>query len=314
MIRNSLYKVVVVLILLIAATALLGEVTVAATNVGTSAADFLLIGYGARAASLGGAFTAVSNGASAGYWNPAGLTSLEGGEVTLGHFSWLQDISVEQAAIGFPLRDGLVAGVSLTYVNYGTIDGYDANGLATGQLTAYDYAAGVSLGFNLMESLSLGVTSKYISQRLDDVSASSMAFDVGAKFELESFALAASVVNVGSRMQFDRVSEDLPSAARLGISFVPFADGLLTSIEVEHRFNGDLLIRQGLELGFSERYFLRTGYDYMPGQNERWLATRIAVGGGLKLDAAAIDYSFTPNDKSTTEDIHRFTVSYSFGN
>ena len=71
--------------------------------------------------------------------------------------------------------------------------------------------------------------------------------------------------------------------------------------------------RQGLELGFSERYFLRTGYDYMPGQNERWLATRISVGGGLRLDAAAIDYSFTPNDKSTTEDIHRFTVSYSFG-
>ena len=179
MIRNSLYKVVIVLILLIAATALLGEVTVAATNVGTTAADFLLIGHGARAASLGGAFTAVSEGASAGYWNPAGLTSLDGGEVTLGHFSWLQDISVEQAAIGFPLRDGLVAGVSLTYVNYGAIDGYDANGLATGQLTAYDYAAGVSLGFNLLESLSLGVTSKYISQRLDDFTASSVAFDIG---------------------------------------------------------------------------------------------------------------------------------------
>ena len=308
-----MYKIIIVLILLIVATALLGEVTVAATNVGTTAADFLLIGHGARAASLGGAYTAISSGASAGYWNPAGLTSLEGGEVTLGHFSWLQDITVEQAAIGFPVSQDLVAGASFTYVNYGTIDGYDVNGVSTGELTAYDYAAGVSLGYNVMESLSLGITTKYVSQRLDDITASAVAFDMGAQVRFESFTLAASVVNVGSQMKFDQVSEDLPSAARFGVSFVPFSGGLLTSVELEHRFNGDLLIRQGLELGFSDQYFLRTGYDYMPQQEGRWMATRISVGGGLRLDVADFDYSFTPNDKSTTEDIHRFTVSYRFG-
>lgn len=39
----------------------------------TNAASFLKIGAGAKAISLGGAFVAVADDASAGYWNPAGL-------------------------------------------------------------------------------------------------------------------------------------------------------------------------------------------------------------------------------------------------
>ena len=41
----------------------------------TNAASFLKIGSGARAISLGGAFVAVADDASAGYWNPANMLS-----------------------------------------------------------------------------------------------------------------------------------------------------------------------------------------------------------------------------------------------
>jgi hypothetical protein len=310
--RRSLYRVLIIWICLVVAAAALGEVSLAASNAGQTAADFLLIGQGARAAGMGGAYTAVSEDAVAAYWNPSGLTSLESGQVSLGHFSWFQDITVEQASFGFPVSDVAAAAVSVSYVNYGKIEGFDATGIATGELSAYDLVGGLSLAYSVNDEISIGVTGKYISQRLDDANASAFAADFGLKYRAPSFAVAAAVLNVGSKLQFDQVAEDLPASFRLGVSVQPLTEGLTTSLEFEQRFHGDLLIRQGLEMGFSERYYLRTGYDYLTAQNGRSLATRISLGAGLKLDFADIDYAFTPNDKSTSEDLHPFTLTFRF--
>ncbi len=292
----------------------LGGVSVyAASDVGRTAADFLMIGHGARAASMGGAYTAMSSGVTSAYWNPAGLSSMEQAGVSLGHFAWFQDISVEQVSMGLPISDLFAGAISATYVNYGTIEGYDASGEASGNLVAYDWVGGVSLSMALSESIAFGVTGKYVSQRLDDISASAFAADFGIRYSAESFAAGATVVNLGSEMKFDQVSEKLPAAAKFGLMFRPMNGAVATSIELEQRFYGDLLVRQGIELGFEDAYFLRAGYDYLPSQDGRWLATGISAGAGLRFGPAEIDYAFTPNDKSTSENLHRFTLTFLFG-
>ncbi|MGE5411889.1 MAG: hypothetical protein ACM3MI_13085, partial [Clostridiales bacterium] len=48
--------------------------TLGGQRAGISAAQFLKIGIGGRASSMGDAFVAVANDASALYWNPAGLS------------------------------------------------------------------------------------------------------------------------------------------------------------------------------------------------------------------------------------------------
>jgi len=308
--RNTLKRIIVIWILLIAVVAFFGDVSLAGSNVGTTAADFLLIGHGARAAGFGGAYTAVCNGASAAYWNPAGLADMENGRVSLGHFSWFQDITVEQASVGLPVNDAIVAAVSVTYINYGTIDGYDASGNATGDIVAYDWAGGLSFGFALSDEASVGITAKYINQRLDDISASSFAADFGLRYRLESVVFAATVTNFGGEMQFDQVAEKLPTAAKFGVQLMPFSDALVASFELEKRFQGDLFMRQGMEFGFSEQYYLRAGCDYLPAQNGRWLATGLSFGAGVQFDFGSFDYAFTPNDKSTSEDLHRFTLTF----
>jgi hypothetical protein len=285
----------------------------AATDVGRSAADFLMIGHGARAAALGGAFTAMSSEVSSAYWNPAGLSSLDRTGVSLGHFAWYQDITVEQVSFGLPLSDRFAGALSATYVNYGEIAGYDVDGVSTGDLVAYDWVGGLSLSVALSESFALGVTGKYVNQRLDDFSASAFAADLGLRYSTESFAAGATVVNFGGDLTFNQVSEKLPTAARFGLMFRPMAGTVATSIEVEQRFQGDLMIRQGLELGFQDSYYLRAGYDYLPAQDGRRLATGMSAGAGLRLDFAEFDYAFTPNDKSTSEDLHRFTLTFLFG-
>ena len=104
MMAKRLRQVLVIWIALLIVAVLFGDVSVAASDAGREAADFLQIGQGARAASLGGAYTALGDGAMASYWNPAGLAGQEHPEVALGHFSWFQDITVEQAGLAFPCR------------------------------------------------------------------------------------------------------------------------------------------------------------------------------------------------------------------
>ena len=313
MAKTFVTRLILVWIAIMVLAALIGDVSVAATDVGRSAADFLMIGHGARAAALGGAYTAMASEATAAYWNPAGLSGIEGAEVTFGHYAWFQDITVEQMSLGFPLGDKFSGALSATYLNYGTIQGYDASGLPSDDITAYDLAGGISLAMVLTDRISVGLTGKYISQRLDDITASAFAGDVGLRFSAESFALGATLVNLGSDMKFNQVSETLPTAARFGVMFRPFSDAVAASLDIEQRLHGDLYVRQGLELGFDERYFLRAGFDYLPAQDGRRLSTGISAGAGLRLSFAEFDYAFTPNDKSTSEDLHRFTVTFLFG-
>ncbi|MDA0378244.1 MAG: hypothetical protein O2899_02035, partial [Bacteroidetes bacterium] len=53
------------------------------TKVGTTAAQFLKLGVGARAVAMGGSFVAESSDLSALYWNPAGLSKISGGALSL---------------------------------------------------------------------------------------------------------------------------------------------------------------------------------------------------------------------------------------
>ena len=50
------------------------SIKASAGGVGTTSANFLKIDVGARAAAMGGAFTALADDGSSLYWNPAGIT------------------------------------------------------------------------------------------------------------------------------------------------------------------------------------------------------------------------------------------------
>ena len=86
-----------ILVLALLPGALFGQ-SFSSSAKGTTAADFLQLGVGGRAMGLGGAYTAVADDASALYWNPAGLTSVEKRDVTFMHAQYLQSSFYDYAA------------------------------------------------------------------------------------------------------------------------------------------------------------------------------------------------------------------------
>ena len=313
MYRRMLKKILIGWFILLVVVAFLGKVTIAASNAGRTAADFLLIGVGARAAAMGGAYTAVTNGASAAYWNPAGLTEVTAGEAILGHYAWYQDINLEHGTVAYRVSDRTTIATSISYLGYGQIDGRDINGQSTGDLAAYDWAGSFSVGVKATPEIDAGVTAKFINQKLDDISSSTIALDLGVKYLHERFTVAAVVANIGPDMNFAGISERIPSSGRIGISFSPFNDLLLTSIEFEKRFYGGSVIRHGFEMTFSHQYFIRAGYSFYPGDKIRAFGGGPSMGLGVRFEKAELDYAFTPHDGYSSESLHRFSFIFKFG-
>ncbi|MDF1543904.1 MAG: PorV/PorQ family protein [bacterium] len=285
----------------------------AASAGGQTAADFLQIGLGARSAGMGGAFTAVAEGASAAFWNPARLGSVEAGEVLLGHYAWYQDVTVDHGAVAYRLNEELTSAVSVTFLDYGRIEGFDALGNSTGDLTAYDLAASVSVGYEANDEISLGFTGKLVNQKLDDISASTIAFDMGIHYDAGRYSLAGVLANIGGKMNFDPIEEDLPMTMRLGGSMFLLSNSVRSSMDFEKVFNGGTVVRQGVEYNRNQQYFVRAGYNFYPEDGDRPFSTGLTFGAGMRLNQIEFDYAFTLKERYAADELHRFSLAFAFG-
>jgi|TARA_B110000116_G_scaffold132768_1_gene115131 hypothetical protein len=174
-------------------------------KVGSSAFKFLNIQTDAHGAALGG-LAAQASGANALFWNPAGIAGSEGIGVSAGMTQWLVETQVMNAGAVMPMMGGTI-GLSLVSVNYGDImkSGW---GEESGQFifqpnqdsfTATDMSLQASYGKSLSDKFSLGATAKMISQKIDDVSISGLAFDIGTQFNTgyRGISMGAVVSNFG---------------------------------------------------------------------------------------------------------------------
>ncbi len=200
-------------LLLLALTLLLVIPVAAQDKVGTTAAPFLGIAQGARAAAMGSAQVASAQGPSALYWNPAGITSMSTHGVEFSHADWLVDSRLQY--LGFVLTtNGGHLGLSVTALDYGdnevtTIDLPEG----TGELwSALDLAVGVSYARALTDRFSVGGTLKLIRQKIWNESGTGAAMDLGVTYltSYRNLRIGASMSNFGSSISLN--GQDLRQA------------------------------------------------------------------------------------------------------
>lgn len=299
----------IILIWLLAAivAAVFGKVTIAAES-SLSTAGFLRVGVGAKAMGLGEAFTAVADDASAIYWNPAGLGRFDKRQLQFSHYDWYQDVKIENLYCAFPSgRFGFGAGI--TYLGFGKFQSYDEDGNQGDELTMYNLAASVSVGYALNENLSIGVTGKYIEQSFDIVKGTAFAGDIGLLADLNSVRFGLAAVNLGAPVRFVSQEEQLPSAVRLGIALRQFSDKMMVSAEAYVPFEGDIVWHQGVELNLAKQLYARTGFTYQPQDVPGADAFRYNLGAGIAYGAGRFDYTFIPSSQFGGDPIHNLSLS-----
>ena len=173
-------------------------------KVGSSAFKFLNIQTDAHGAALGG-LAAQASGANALFWNPAGIAGSEGMGVSAGMTQWLVETQVMNAGFVMPMMGGTI-GLSVVSVNYGEIMKSGWAGTTEfvfepnqGSFTPTDMSLQASYGRSLSDKFSLGGTAKMISQSIDDVSISGLAFDIGTQFNTgyRGISMGAVISNFG---------------------------------------------------------------------------------------------------------------------
>jgi hypothetical protein len=138
---------------------------------------------------MGESGTGLSDNIGSIYWNVAGLAGIDTIDMQFMYNKWFEDISSQYFAVAMPIRKGTKAGnfkrygtfgVNINYLSMDPIQGYDNNGAKTNDLNSHDIAFGLSYAGNIYkESVSLGGTVKYLSEKLADTSADAYALDLG---------------------------------------------------------------------------------------------------------------------------------------
>jgi len=291
----------------------------AQAKVGTTGAQFLELGVSARAMGMAESFVAVSDDLSAVYYNPAGLTSLWGKEVTATYIDMPADIGYGFAAIGLPLESiGGVLGIATYALSSGEMierDYYDGEYLGSGRLFGYNaFSLGVSYGRYLTDRFSIGVTVKYIGEFVHDYTSNGWAADVGTSYDtgFRGFKIGMAVTNFGPDMKFIKNAYPLPINFRFGscINIVEQVDHKLTlAAEGSHPSDNLEKYNTGLEYTFMGRFVLRGGgrinYD----------VDGFTLGGGFRQPYGedgeiGVDYAF--QEFGILTEVHRFSISFAF--
>jgi hypothetical protein len=306
------------LLVVILSVGLTGVASAIHEKAGTSGLMFLRYGVGARALGMGEAFTAVSDDASALYWNPGGLGFTEGVQLLLMHNEFIQDIRQEYIGGAFPLGRHRL-GVSINVATVSDIERRETAGPALGTFDAHDFAISLSWGTRATEDLSLGLSGKVIYEKIDVEELTTYAADLGALYRLPMDLRAGAVVqNLGGKAKFIQEKFNLPLRYGLGISYRPqeeiLSGKIIAAADVAKPNDGDLKLHAGLEYGYADMVFPRLGY--MSGYSDK----DMTFGLGMKFkraksrmpfDSLRIDYAYIPfgSDLGTS---HRFSLSAQF--
>ena len=193
-------------------TFLVPESDEATTRVAQRGANFMEIGIGARARAMGDAFTGLASGATATYWNPAGLGSVEAFTVAFTHQALYADLGIDHnfAALALPMFGGAM-GVSYINLNSGDIPRTDENDPGGGAAAAGEFfsfvsqAIGVHYGRRLTDRLQVGFTGRIITEGISQASITWWSLDFGTMFNtgLYGLRIGAALANAGPQARYE---------------------------------------------------------------------------------------------------------------
>ena len=315
------------------------------TKTGTTAATFLKVDVGARAVGMGSAYVSVVEDATAMYWNPAGLARIKGNEAVFSHAKWIADIGMSYAGVAVNLGNLGNIGVS---GQFETMDEMERTTIlqpdGTGEMfDAGSYAFGLSYARNLTDRFSIGMTAKFIYERIYHATANGAAVDIGALFDTQFYGMkiGMSITNYGTKMRIggrDMQAQidpdptvsgnnenipafmktnayDLPLLFRVGIS-VDVLKGignsnLILAVDAMHPNDDYESVNVGCDYVFNNMFSVRAGYKSLFNE-ESEEGFGIGAGfhyplGGLRL---MLDYAY--HDFGVLNNIQKITIGLRF--
>lgn len=301
---------------------------------------FLNVEPDARAAALGGAFTAIEGSSTSAFFNPAGTARMPGlANLFVGYTQWIADINHVFASLSLsPLNgDYGVATLSVQAVDYGELEQTIFYNNYRGYLDLATFRpSGVVLGLGyaraLSEKFSVGGNIKYVSQNLgssitylnsgtgaverSSYDASLYAFDFGVLYKtgFKSLTMGMCLRNFSKEARFVDEGFQLPLTFRIGFSMDAFdlvdldreVNSLLVVMDFEHPRDFQEQVKVGGEYLFMKTVALRAGYVFPA--DEHGFSWGVGLRQATERFGMGVDYAYTPF--GVFGGVHRFSVMF----
>ncbi|MDI6735224.1 MAG: PorV/PorQ family protein [bacterium] len=289
-------------------------INVQAKGAGTTGGEFLNIGVGERAVSMGGAFSSIADNVTAIYWNPAGLTQLKMREFSVMHLNYLVDIKSEYLSYAQPLGKYGAIGSQLALL----ISEHSRRDDFGNEIGDFHNNVGVfslAYGYPVKRNLSLGITLKGFYSKLDSDETSDLVFDLGGLYKtpLEGVNLGFVIQNLGTGLKFTPDKEVISHNFKAGISYsldrsldngqqtanIDRKNNLILSADINSLFSQKSRLSAGSEYSFlvpwpkSLTASIRVGYKSGMSSTLGEI-TGFSTGLGLQHKKMALDYAFVP--------------------
>lgn len=295
-------------------------------SVSETAPAFLTMLIQPRPAGLAGAYTALADDLDSLFYNPAGLACLRRASLAVSYRTGIQDMGFGSAAFSYPASKQGVLGAAFLFQNQGDMEIFREDGNIENKGLSGSFSFSLSAAFALPgEALGIGSTVKFIQENLADYSASTMAFDLGVRYETGLFKKSGkrltaglALQNAGSGLRHVNQSEPLPLLFRTGLAFhhpavfrAPAAR-LSAALDMEWEKGRDApALASGLELLFRNTVFLRSGYA-LPLDGRGGEQSGFSAGLGIRTGPFRIDYALRLTDSILVSALHSFGAVYSF--
>ena len=242
-----------------------------------------------RARALGGAYAGLSADASAIYYNPAGLSALEGRDLRGTVFQPF-GLGFHQAnAISFAMPWKDLGTFAVGYSDYRA----EWEGAVLSIERTFTFGHAVMLMQDLSSSLAFGYNINIFNldyptpsvSGLDLGSQTTVGVDVGFVATLRERTTAGIFAkNLNNPTVGNPVEDDLPQRVSGGIAYRPY-DGVVTALEMEKQLGEQVQFHGGVEFKVAEPLAVRFGAQTQPNLFD--------VGVGLEWRQVQVDLTYT---------------------
>lgn len=279
--------------------------------------SYFSYGAGVRALSMGGAFAAVSDDASAAIWNPGGLGWVPRREFQASRTRLFGLTAIEDyASLVLPSWRLGAASLTIRRLSVDGIEGRDErNNLIDDGLSLDHTEILLGYGRGIAEALKVGATLKLRRYSLAGYSANGFGSDLGIALQpgavlgadgAWSQGLTAGIALqnlVSPSLRLDRDAVNDPLTTRAGLAYrarFGRGGGIVTALDLEHSAHMQPRLHTGVELSLSPLLSLRAG----------WRPEAPSAGVGIRWRGIAAEYLIEDGNLGA---LQRAGLSWAFG-
>ncbi|MFH0947716.1 MAG: PorV/PorQ family protein [Elusimicrobiota bacterium] len=269
-------------------------------GLGTTGAQFLKVGMGARPLAMAGAFSAVADDVNSIYYSPASLTRTNNKEISATYLKYFSDVNAGFVGYTGACCKECYVGVGVTYLQVTDIERRDLDEVKLGDFGATDIAlfldcAKKDVANSLLENLAVGGGLKLISQKIDDEKAFTVALDLSAYYPADDkLSFAFNIQNISYGVKFIDEIDPLPLNIKVGAAYRVIKDLTVACDLDEYIIDNKLYASVGAEYWIKNALALRSGYRFGYDTSSLGGIAGLGVGAGVKIWSVTLDYAFVP--------------------